>query len=315
MGAMKVVLEFEKQRGWEPLDKSLIKCGYDIESVNPNNPSEIRHIEVKGHAGEADVFISKNEWMKAQNDVSGSGWWDFVRTLPKAIVLSTAKWEVGIVNHEELESRQNYHPNSRFFEHQNFFQHHVENFVVRVRLADQVHLGGSIQYYSAFMNDSLLHGFASSYGVFLRPNPKLDFGVVFISLPSRMKNIRIDHDRFDNESVNIGISYHPFSQTTIALDLRNLSEETQNTTREFHFGLEQGFWHQFYLRSGYFKDRMSNSNRLTFGFGLLNLNLLRFRESKYYSPNLIINYAIMLEPGSSNNSRWHFFSFQWGIGW
>ncbi|KKL27496.1 hypothetical protein LCGC14_2384550, partial [marine sediment metagenome] len=36
--------------------------------------SETRHIEVKGHAGEADVFISKNEWMKAQNDVTGRYW-------------------------------------------------------------------------------------------------------------------------------------------------------------------------------------------------------------------------------------------------
>lgn len=74
MAAMKAVFEFEKGRGWEPMDKSLIKCGYDIESINPNNPSEIRHIEVKGHTGEADVFISKNEWMKAQNDVSGRYW-------------------------------------------------------------------------------------------------------------------------------------------------------------------------------------------------------------------------------------------------
>ena len=52
MAAMKAVFEFEQKRGWEPLDKSLIKCGYDIESINPNNRSEIRHIEVKGHAGE-----------------------------------------------------------------------------------------------------------------------------------------------------------------------------------------------------------------------------------------------------------------------
>ena len=74
MAAMKAVIDFEKQRGWEPLDKSLIKCGYDIESVNLINRSETRHIEVKGHAGEADVFISKNEWMKAQNDVTGRYW-------------------------------------------------------------------------------------------------------------------------------------------------------------------------------------------------------------------------------------------------
>ncbi len=74
VAAMKAVIAYEKERGWKVKDKSKIKCGYDIESVNHRDPTEIRHIEVKGHKGEEDVFISKNEWMKAQNDVSGNYW-------------------------------------------------------------------------------------------------------------------------------------------------------------------------------------------------------------------------------------------------
>lgn len=259
------------------------------------------------------IYDLKNN--KLPNGNPEAGWWDIVKTLPKAIVLSTKNFEIGFVNHEELESRQYFHPHTRFLESNNFFQHHVENLVVRVRLAEQVHLGGSVQYYSVFKNDSLRHGFGSSYGVFLRPNPKLDFGIVFISLPGGLKNIRLDHDRFEHESVNIGISYHPFSSTTFALDLRNLTEEGQNTTREYHIGFEQSFLNHIYLRSGFYRIYTLKNNRMTLGIGLLNLDLLRFGNSKYSSPNLALNYAIMFDPGSGSDTRWHFFSFQLGIGW
>ncbi len=286
------------------------------------NPATFRFVETKKGINLSFIFspfvtygtynLNNNN---SQEATSGGGWWDIVRTLPKAIVLSTANLEIGFVNHEELESRRYFHSHLRFLEADNFFQHHVENLVVRVRLADQVHIGGSVQYYSVFSNDTLRRGFGSSYGVFLRPHPKLDFGVVFISLPAGMKNIRLDHDRFENESVNIGISYQPFSSTTFAIDLRNLSEEAQNTTREFHIGFEQGFWHNIYIRSGYYRDRKLKNNRMTLGIGLLNLDLLRLRDSKYSSPNMAINYAIMFEPGSNAKSRWHFISFQLGVGW
>ena len=56
------------------IDKSHIKCGYDLESINPNDSNDIRHIEVKGHTNEDYIFITPNEWMKAQNDQSGKYW-------------------------------------------------------------------------------------------------------------------------------------------------------------------------------------------------------------------------------------------------
>ncbi len=38
-------------------------------------------------------------------------------------------------------------------------------------------------------------------------------------------------------------------------------------------------------------------------------------DSNHSSPNLALNYAIMFEPGSGSDTRWHFFSFQLGVGW
>ena len=129
-----------------------------------------------------------------------------------------------------------------------------------------------------------------------------------------MKEVRLHHDRFEDETVDIGAAYHPFQCTTLALDIRNLTEDSQNTTREFHVGIEQGLFGQVCIRAGYYRERFEKKNRLTFGFGLFNLDFFRFGTSKYYTPNMALNYSIMLEPGH-NSVRWHFLSLHWGIGW
>jgi len=250
----------------------------------------------------------------SENGLSNGKWLDVFKILPKAIVVSTKNWEIGAFNHEEIETREFFHPNVNFIEGDRFLQHHVETLTGRLRLADQVQLGVSFHYYTSFLNDSLQHGFSSSYGVFLRPHKQLDFGIAFISLPTGMKGIRVNHDRFEDETVNIGVAYHPFNLTTVTLDIRNLTEDSQKTTREFHIGLEQGFWRQVYLRSGYYRDRFNKKDRFSFGVGLLNLDLSRLGSSKYYSPNLALNYSIMIEPGDEK-TRWHFFTLQWGFGW
>ncbi len=242
-------------------------------------------------------------------------WLRIVQTLPKAVVLSTPNFEASFINHEELESRESFHPNTQFFEGDDFFDHHVESFVLRVRLADQIQMGGTINYYTAVVNDTLQRGLGSSYGIYIRTHPKLDVGIVFISMPGKMKNLHLNYDRFEDETVNVGMAYHPFHSTTLAVDVRNLTEESQQTTRELHFGFEQGILNQFFLRAGFYRDRNLAQNRLTVGFGLLNLKPNRYDHPVYQSPNLVLNYALMIEPGNRNSTRWHFLSFQWGFGW
>ena len=46
--AMRIVMEYEKQRNWEPEDVSQFKLGFDIRSLSPANPKtgywEVRRI-------------------------------------------------------------------------------------------------------------------------------------------------------------------------------------------------------------------------------------------------------------------------------
>ena len=64
--AMEAVMNIERELGNSPADVSSLKCGYDIESVEPGN--RLRFIEVKGRNSNADtVTVSKNEILTALN--------------------------------------------------------------------------------------------------------------------------------------------------------------------------------------------------------------------------------------------------------
>jgi len=71
--AMRTVMEIEASLGFEPKDVSAENCGYDIESVIPEDKREkggpcLRFIEVKGRAkGAATVTVSKNEILTGLN--------------------------------------------------------------------------------------------------------------------------------------------------------------------------------------------------------------------------------------------------------
>ncbi|MDH6099696.1 helicase-related protein [Anabaenopsis sp. FSS-46] len=69
--AMQVVINTERQLGYEPKDVSADNCGYDIESRIPGT-GKLRLIEVKGRIMGADtVTVTKNEILTALNKPEG----------------------------------------------------------------------------------------------------------------------------------------------------------------------------------------------------------------------------------------------------
>lgn len=66
--AINAVMDAERALGFTPVDISVEKRGYDIESRDPSGASRLRFIEVKGRIDGADtVTISKNEILTALN--------------------------------------------------------------------------------------------------------------------------------------------------------------------------------------------------------------------------------------------------------
>ena len=68
MIAMKSVMDIERELGFIPRNVSADRCGYDVESRDPNGNARLRFIEVKGRVQGADtVTITKNEILTALN--------------------------------------------------------------------------------------------------------------------------------------------------------------------------------------------------------------------------------------------------------
>ncbi len=60
---MEIAMEYERQQGRVPEDVTKENLGFDIRS---RGKGEIRYIEVKARAGEGDVALTRNEWLKAK---------------------------------------------------------------------------------------------------------------------------------------------------------------------------------------------------------------------------------------------------------
>jgi len=81
--AMQYVMEYERQRGWQPEDvsKNHDGSGFDIRSVglvdSETGIAPVRRIEVKGRASKhQEVSLTVNEWRKAQQ--LGDSYWLYV---------------------------------------------------------------------------------------------------------------------------------------------------------------------------------------------------------------------------------------------
>jgi hypothetical protein len=65
--ARAIVMEIERELGFEPIDRELEKVGYDIESTVPGT-GKLRFIEVKGRIAGADtVTVTRNEILTGRN--------------------------------------------------------------------------------------------------------------------------------------------------------------------------------------------------------------------------------------------------------
>src|SRR5215211_4837221 len=66
--AMETVMTRERALGYDPLDVSAKRCGYDVESRVPDQIGKLRFIEVKGRVkGATTVTVTKNEILTALN--------------------------------------------------------------------------------------------------------------------------------------------------------------------------------------------------------------------------------------------------------
>ncbi|MBN2090056.1 hypothetical protein JW964_10590 [candidate division KSB1 bacterium] len=233
---------------------------------------------------------------------------EFLKTVTlgiKGVIFSLNAVETGFIFLEEpipLNSR------AKFFSTKSFWSNYSNSFFFRLRLAPQVAIGVNTTLYHQDQTNQKKWHLGNSYGIFISPNPKTSVGVYYFALPDQLTNYREKLDRLGHDTINIGVAYHPETATTIALDVRNITQENATHAREVHIGLERNFGNWFALRSGWFQTT-SRVRYYSGGIGLIADNLFKKSDAYLQNPYYLINYSLVVEESKSQTQNWHFFSF------
>lgn len=179
----------------------------------------------------------------------------------------------------------------------------------RIQFADRVAIGGSIGIYYQGKTAGRKWGTGWSYGVTLLSGKNICIGISYWSFPKNMTEYRLQPERLIHEAINLGVSYKAPSGTLVAMDIRNLGEETRLPVRELHFGVEQKVFSWLALRGGYYQDRIDSRNRFSAGIGLLDQNLWRPARKQLQETDWALQYGISFGKQNTQNVYNHAFTF------
>ncbi len=226
----------------------------------------------------------------------------------KALFVSIHHLDAGVILNERMYARSFNGTDFFSVESNKAWEYGASTFVASLKIAHRAMIGANATYYyhPDVSNHRRRLGF--SYGVLVQPSDRLNVGLSYIDLPEMASSFRSEFDRLADETMNIGISWYPTGSTTIALDVRNLTEEDVENVREVHIGLEQTIFSVIALRGGLYKERFTEHHHYSLGIGLMDSNLIFHRDNKLGHGQFMLNYGLIWQDDLRKTNRYHFLS-------
>ncbi len=228
--------------------------------------------------------------------------------LIKSAIFTAKFLTVGIIFGEESLNNVLARQQVEFFNFNDLWNNSSHTVFSHIELASKVSMGFSGTFYYKETENGLERGFGFGYGILMKPNPHINVGLSYIDFPKELPNYRTPVERMFDETMNIGISYRPFSGATFSLDVRNLTEENKENVREVHFGFEQTFWGIAAIQGGYFQENYTKHNNYSFGVGLIDSKLFHKKQNEFGHHNYSLQYSFVYQEKEHSFNRWHFFS-------
>ncbi len=226
----------------------------------------------------------------------------------KGIAVTANFLDVALILNEQVINMPALTEQKRFFQDCATWDNSSHSLVGRIKLADRVSLGFSSSYYRQASDDQVSSGWGFSYGILLKPSPRMNVGVAFVDFPNKIPEVRLPLERLSDQTMNIGIAYQPWSNATVSLDIRNLTEDNRKAVREIHIGLEQNFFSVFAIRTGFFQERFTSVQMFSIGAGLIDSNIFFADDNKFARPQFVLNYAFLYQDEPARIARWHVLS-------
>jgi len=223
--------------------------------------------------------------------------------LVHGLALSYKKVNIGIIIGEETITNISRLKNKKMTALSGYSVNRKSSLCFSLELASRVSIGIAGDCFYHTVDNKRLIKFGYRYGIWIKTLKEICLGLCFFDLPQQFSEDRLELDRFDDETLNIGFSYSPWNFIQFALDIRNVSEDKKAATGEPHLGINLIPWKHLSLQGGYFQEN-KDSRIVSFGFGLLNENYLLSEEKRLKQDEFILNAALIWKRGVIETDRW-----------
>lgn len=261
-----------------------------------------RRSQVSIYVNPLGPLIIKENWRKT------SDWETLVGWIFRGVGFTYENLSFGVLFGEESLTDEERFERNCFFDGTGYEVHRNTSFGFSIDLAARVSLGIAGEAFIREENEKKRWSWGYRYGLILKPKNTLTVGLCFFDFPNRYQDDRMVLERLADETLNIGICYSPWQAFSLALDIRNVSDEAKGAAREPHIGFELTPFKEFSFRGGYYRERGGDSHTFSLGVGFLKSYTSPSHDRFIFNPTLGFNASLLWEKNVSGENRWLFFS-------
>jgi len=262
------------------------------------------------YAGENRFYAFLNPigpYLSFKNRHAYSDWTVPVGMCVRGIGLSMGRIDIGVLFGEESLRNQVRLERRDFFNGSKYETERNNSLGFSFALAPRVSLGFAGEMFIRNRDWHKLR-FGYRYGLVVQPRTNIAVGLCYMDFPDEYKNDRVPLERLSDETLNVGISYAPWTFLQMALDIRNVSDEDKSAAREPHLGLELQPLRHLILRGGYARSTDGKLETFSFGLGLLDVNRFIWKTRSHDRPFFGIQSGCVFQNALSVRSSWFFLS-------
>lgn len=246
--------------------------------------------------------------LMAENLDRVSGWDTALGWLVKGAAFRVGRLQLGVLFGEESLGDGERLNRSRLFGGGGYIDRRSTSFGFSLALAERVSLGMAGELYQRRVDSRTMFFLRYRYGLIVKPRGNLSVGICFVDLPHDDQQDRMAVERLADETLNVGISYTPVRILTLALDVRNVSDEGKGAALEPHAGFEFVPWRHAALRGGYFREWDSGVDSYSVGLGIFDWNVLYPEHKRFLHPSPALNASVVWQVGQGRTLLWFFLS-------
>ena len=218
--------------------------------------------------------------------------------------VAAGRWTFGILWGEESLADKDRVKRNGLFDGRGYHAQRNASMGISLRLAPRVALGLAGEAFIREEDQSSSWTFGYRYGIMLKPKHTLTVGLCFYDFPNAYKNDRMNLERLADETLNIGVCYSPWEFLSLAMDVRNVSDEGKGAVREPHLGFELKPSRRFYFRGGYFRERGGRAHTYSVGVGFKASRWDNSLERFFLNPAFGIHMTFLWEKLQTGVDHW-----------